>query len=487
MAIEKTIILKVDADDGVKEVESLDKSVNKLDKSIEEVNDTTDTLGKKSKKTGNDAEKGFSRGAKGVKTFSTAIKAAGIALKAAGIGLVVAALVKFQDLFLGDASADALTLAAETINNIFRGNSFEDAVNNAKETLRLRKQIEISEKEFQKTQLRSQEAAEIERQIRDDVSLSIFERIRANERLGEILKSQLDIELAAAETNLQFLTQENEKLGTQESLLAKLDAEIKILEIKERITSQSSEQKVNEVALQQELNTLLETEGLIRNEVFKLDERALLTRLEASKERLRREFEAEDSLLAKQMETLDIGTQAYADAELRRQELSKDFQISTLQTEKQISDEKKNIVNDFANAAIEAFGRASTAGKAFALAQAIWNVHEGITKALTLKPPFNFIAAAAVALKGFASVKSILSTPNPAGGGVGGAPAGALSTPQIPQLAPEFNVIGASSTNQLAESISSSTDTPIQAFVVASSVTTQQALDRQIEDTATFG
>jgi len=55
------------------------------------------------------------------------------------------------------------------------------------------------------------------------------------------------------------------------------------------------------------------------------------------------------------------------------------------------------------------------------------------------------------------------------------------------QTAPQLNVVGASDTNQLAQSISTQSQEPIKAIVVASEVTSQQALDRQITDTATFG
>lgn len=63
-----------------------------------------------------------------------------------------------------------------------------------------------------------------------------------------------------------------------------------------------------------------------------------------------------------------------------------------------------------------------------------------------------------------------------AGGGAGSAPA-----------APQFNVVGASSTNQLAQSIGQNQNQPIKAYVVAGDVTTQQGLTRNIVNTATIG
>lgn len=71
----------------------------------------------------------------------------------------------------------------------------------------------------------------------------------------------------------------------------------------------------------------------------------------------------------------------------------------------------------------------------------------------------------------------------PSGGGqnMGGGGSGASSA------APNFNVVGASSTNQLAQTIGNKEAQPIKAYVVANDVTTQQSLDRNIVKSATIG
>ena len=65
-----------------------------------------------------------------------------------------------------------------------------------------------------------------------------------------------------------------------------------------------------------------------------------------------------------------------------------------------------------------------------------------------------------------------------AGGGVGG---GAGSPPPAPQ----FNVVGNTGVNQLAQTLGS--QQPVQAFVVANQVTSQQSLDRNIINNASLG
>jgi hypothetical protein len=67
------------------------------------------------------------------------------------------------------------------------------------------------------------------------------------------------------------------------------------------------------------------------------------------------------------------------------------------------------------------------------------------------------------------------------GGGVGGADSG--TTIQ----APDFNVVGASQTSQLAETVAGQQAKPVKAFVVGKDISTQQELDRNITNTASFG
>ena len=54
----------------------------------------------------------------------------------------------------------------------------------------------------------------------------------------------------------------------------------------------------------------------------------------------------------------------------------------------------------------------------------------------------------------------------------------------IESQAPEFNIVGTSGANQIADVVSS--QAPIKAFVVANDVTTAQALDRNIVESATL-
>ena len=86
-------------------------------------------------------------------------------------------------------------------------------------------------------------------------------------------------------------------------------------------------------------------------------------------------------------------------------------------------------------------------------------------------------------LANVAKAKSALSGSS-SGGGAGGSSAPSISTPQM--ASPSFNVVGASSTNQIAQTIAQRNQEPIKAYVVGNDVTSQQSLDRNIIKSATI-
>jgi hypothetical protein len=136
-------------------------------------------------------------------------------------------------------------------------------------------------------------------------------------------------------------------------------------------------------------------------------------------------------------------------------------------------------------------GEQSVLGKASAVASAVINTYQAATNALAntpAPPPFPQIAAGVAIASGLASVRKILQTPVPDGNGglsSGGGGGGLPSAPTIQQ--PQFNVVGQSGTNQLAQSIGGQFSQPIRAYVVGGDVTTSQQLERQRVRTATFG
>jgi hypothetical protein len=141
----------------------------------------------------------------------------------------------------------------------------------------------------------------------------------------------------------------------------------------------------------------------------------------------------------------------------------------------------KTIVNtQTSNAATIAQGAAlaiPTAGASVAAASALVasnNISAGIAIATN-------IAATA---KGLSALKAGGS---PKGGSISGGRGGTGASVSVPtSQVPSFNVVGASSNNQLAETIAGQNKQPLKAYVVASDVSTAQSLERNIVSSASI-
>ena len=134
--------------------------------------------------------------------------------------------------------------------------------------------------------------------------------------------------------------------------------------------------------------------------------------------------------------------------------------------------------------------------KGLSIAQALVNTALGVTAALTaggnpvkLATGAQFVEAGIVAALGAAQVAAIAKTRFESTGGGAPAPSTGLgggSDTGIGSQAPAFNVVGQSGFNQVAQALGQQNSTPIKAFVVSGDVTTAQALENNIIDTATF-
>lgn len=181
---------------------------------------------------------------------------------------------------------------------------------------------------------------------------------------------------------------------------------------------------------------------------------------------------------------------------------------SELENDKLITDAKIQSQQDLVSATSSALGSLVTlagegtkVGKAAALAQILIDTASGISSAIAgataaaaatgpaapVVTPLLIAQLVGQVLAGVASAKAILSkvegpTPNiptnvstGGGGGTG-----------IGSQAPAFNVVGQSGFNQVAQALGQQNSTPIKAFVVSGDVTSAQALENNIIDTATF-
>ncbi len=194
----------------------------------------------------------------------------------------------------------------------------------------------------------------------------------------------------------------------------------------------------------------------------------------------------------RQLEREDmIARKVSADALLA---FDKETAAARIDIERSQQEVKLGIISNALGTIAQAVGEQTVAGKALAVAQATIDTYMGATKALaTYPPPFGAIAAGTVVLAGLLNVKKIISTKVPSlPGAKGGSSGGSVSTPAI--AAPTIPTVqapqiqtgqGINPTAQIAQTIGAA-QKPIQAFVVSSAVSSQQALDRRTNRAATF-
>ena len=139
------------------------------------------------------------------------------------------------------------------------------------------------------------------------------------------------------------------------------------------------------------------------------------------------------------------------------------------------------------------FGEQSAVGKAAAVANATISTYESAVSSYNslagipyIGPVLGAAAAAAAINSGKNTISKILSTKTPGNKGVSGGPSISGGVPQTESQAPSFNVIGATGTSQLAESIAGQAQEPVKAYVVSNDVTSAQSLDRNIVEEASI-
>ena len=141
-------------------------------------------------------------------------------------------------------------------------------------------------------------------------------------------------------------------------------------------------------------------------------------------------------------------------------------------------------------AASQIAGKSTGAGKALAVAGALVSTYSAAQKAYesqmipSIDSPIRAaIAAAAAIAQGLANVKAIMSVKTQGMKEVSSVSGGGgAATVQ----APDFNVVGAGGTSQLATTLAGVTRQPLKAFVVSKEITSAQELERNITNNASL-
>jgi hypothetical protein len=413
----------------------------------------------------------------------------------------------------GEAITEVSAIGTQVVEGL-KDISVEAALETAKTNQALKKSAQIAAAESRILLEQYDRQAEIQRQIRDDETKSIEDRKKANDELLVILNNQ-EIEMTKNAKLVKTAAEAQFNLTKKtEDYVAVLEAEAEVQAVAATVTGFRSEQQVNKNALDKEAleltNAKLESESLLSIEQKRFNAEQIedeYARLLALQEVDVLEAEQESVRLQAIVDNANAGTQAKIDAQNTLNEFTEQSEQTSVTRAKQISDAKIKIAKteeDAKKAALNGYasalsgissviGQETESGKAIAIASSLVNTYAAITGQLSAfskvpVPGYAIAQAIATGVVGLANVKKIASVkvPNSTGGSSG--KTGSLPTaPSTPPLPPAFNTVGASGTNQLADAIGGQSQQPVQAFVVSSSVTTAQELDRNIIDDATIG
>ena len=360
------------------------------------------------------------------------------------------------------------------------------AVAQADALVRLRNEVALLEAGQKKVQLTYQREAELQRQARDDIRLTLEERINANKKLGEILSEQVKTEQVLADKRLALAIKEQAVSGiTVESKAAILIAEGELADLQERIAGQRSEQLTNEAALEKELFDLQTELAKVGREQRELELLELEQHFALIEEQAR---------LAGDTTTNIEGAKQEALAKLRKK-----FRDEDLAKEKKLRDDKIKLQQDYLSATgsilgaidqlVAASGKNSKQAlvlqKTLAVAQIAIDTAKAIVGAIaqaqSVPYPGNLVAIATGVAAVIAGIASAVTTLNSAD--VGGATA---AQPQAPQItsAPAVQQV-TSGTTELG-GVGQAQLAPIQAYVVETELTGNQNNVNQIESQANF-
>ncbi len=451
------------------------------------------------------------------------------------IGAEIEALQK-QNIALAEANAKKMQNIRGVVNSVVQG------VTNAVTTIRKATKkafdnkdiLAAAEANIQRLQTLYQGIvekydlmAEKQRQLRDDENKTIEDRLAANKELQRVLaegeqKEQENIKarmgIIQMQQNLLGYNKDraNELLALQQELTGvtakyaglmseTLTNEVSLgkeaLDIQKSINeSKLSQTEITNEALLAEKQAAVDRADLIKNEFEKFKavkdaEKALreeeMRQLDELNARRQADFDTQLSQLTKgtaaYQEVLNQKAEAQTQYDADRKTKEVEFATWSAQNEKALTEFKISQQEALASAVTgaltsiaSAVGEETAAGKTLAIASAIIDTYMGANKALAAGAgtPIGYINMAAILATGFANVRRMVATPVP----------GATDTSSSAPSGPSVSIVGGSAdpSAQIARSLAQQNQKPIKAYAVATDMSTQQALDRRIQQNATF-
>ena len=377
---------------------------------------------------------------------------------------------------LGEAVGEIVTIAGKTteaFKETFEGVTVNSIIEQGKAITETKKNYELLALAQQRLVEQYDLEAETQRGIRDDIRLTVDERIAANNELGAVLQRQSEAEKAAIQSQIDSVIQLEELEGkTNETKAERFALETELLAIDAKVKGFQAEQLTNEAALQDErITNLQELSDIGKTE---LDRQINDIEIQAEK---KRELARRTITDAKQLQ--DTLTTIDKDAAKQKEGISRE-----------LGRQQRDIVANTLGAVSGLIGEETKAGKALAVGQALINTYSAAAAALAppplgAGPIFGPIAAIGAVASGMASVKRILSTKLPDSPDV---PSPDLSPPSIPDTPSlqEMNTGGLGGLIPNMNTIQPVSTAPIQAFVVENDISNAQALQEELEIQATL-
>lgn len=429
--------------------------------------------------------------------FIDLVKVSGIAIskffKGDWVGAIAAAQqagMEFVDVVTGvDGSvqkmSDAIGGAVDSITDYVK-----TTISAAAATVELNKQAEVA-RVLQQGLIESYDRqAEKLRQVRDDERNTIQERIAANEKLREVLDEQEAAMLKLVNVQVASAQKQFDINGNQENYIALLEATQERTAVLAQIEGFRSEQKSNDLALFREELDLYRSlrdadyERMVSSNEFNAsligNDADRLIRL---RETAREEGRIREEQLRDDLARTKLGTQAQVDAQNALFDFLQENGNKQKQLDRDIQEAKLATISGALGGIAKLVGESSKFGKGIAIAQAIIDTYAGANKALAQGGIFGGIAAAGIIASGIANVKAIAATEAPESPFPSGSSAGVSAPAPNPA---QFNIVGQSGTNQLAETIATQNREPVKAYVVAADITTAQSMERNIISSASI-
>ena len=370
---------------------------------------------------------------------------------------------------LGEAVGEIVTIAGKTteaFKETFEGVTVNSIIEQGKAITETKKNYELLALAQQRLVEQYDLEAETQRGIRDDIRLTVDERIAANNELGAVLQRQSEAEKLAVQAQLDSLTELEQLEGkTNETKAERFALETELLAIDAKVKGFQAEQLTNEAALQDErITNLQELSDIGKTE---LDRQINDIDIQAEKKR-------------------ELARRTISDAEELQAALiaiDKDAGKQKEKIEQEVVNTKATIVAEALGTLSGILGEESKAGKALAVGQALINTYQGATKALAQGGIFGAIGAAGVVAAGMSSVKKIISTKLP---GVTSSDSPDLIPPDISDTPTGIGAGGLIPNLEAIDAVELGGTAPVQAFVVENDISNAQALQEELEIQATL-